>query len=60
MTKVYPPTAAVGDIVMFKLAAVELVTVTELTVIAPVVPNVAVVVPFTKTVFVPVTPIVNV
>jgi len=60
MTKVYPPTAAVGDTVMFRLAAVALETVTELTVIAPLVPNVAVVVPFTKRVFVPDTPIVNV
>ena len=40
---------------MFRLAAVELETVTELTAI-PVVPNVAVVVPFTNRVFVPVTP----
>jgi hypothetical protein len=60
MTKVYGPTVAVGDIVMFKLAVIEFVTLTELTVIAPVVPNVAVVVPFTKSVFVPVTPIVSV
>jgi hypothetical protein len=40
---------------MFTLAAVELVTVTEFTVMALELPNVAVVVPFTKSVFVPVT-----
>jgi hypothetical protein len=59
MARVYVPTAAVGDIVTFALAAVELVTATELTVMAPV-PNVAVVVPLTNRVFTPVTPIVSV
>jgi hypothetical protein len=57
--KVYTPTAAVGEIVTFTLAAVELVTVTELIAMVPV-PNVAVVVPFTNRVFTPVTPIVRV
>jgi hypothetical protein len=60
MANVYTPTTAVGDIVTFKLAAVELVTVTELTVMAPLLPNVAVVAPFTNRVFTPVTPIVTV
>jgi hypothetical protein len=60
MANVYTPTTAVGDIVTFRLAAVELVTVTELTVMAPLLPNVAVVVPFTNRVFTPLTPIVSV